>query len=479
VPQPTAGANELLHEASPYLRQHAFNPVQWRAWKPATLRLAVEQQKPIFLSSGYSTCHWCHVMQHESFEDAGVAALLNAHFVPIKLDREERPDVDGVYMTFLQATEGHGGWPLSIFLAPDLTPLMAGTYYPRDTFVELLRGVARFWKDPKGREEGLAASRSVMRQLQAQAAKPAPPDDEGGGSGGASSAGAAAGQPVQSAMASMLAALTGRGSASASGGASHGAVGAGAPNAWLYALAADACKSTLMALTQRFDRRNGGFGAAPKFPRPTELQFLALAAAQLGARAAAAARPAASAPTTHAAVPFMITRAMREELARAGFTADQVRAMTPADAHAALQRAQGGGGGGGGASAAASTGGNRQQTQDSWVHAVGRLVTATQLAPDALLALPPGTTPAGAALGRLWFSLRRMAAGGVHDLVGGGFHRYSTDARWHVPHFEKMTYDQAAIVKALADAYLLTGDAALASAGIGVSCSLARGRAWR
>src|SRR5687768_1078692 len=123
-------ANRLQGERSPYLLQHADNPVDWYPWGPEALARARDEQKPIFLSVGYSTCHWCHVMAHESFEHAGVAALLNAHFVSIKVDREERPDLDRVYMLFVQATTGQGGWPMSVFLTPDLQPFFGGTYYP-------------------------------------------------------------------------------------------------------------------------------------------------------------------------------------------------------------------------------------------------------------------------------------------------------------------------------------------------------------
>ena len=137
--------NQLAGEKSPYLLQHQHNPVEWMPWGEEAFELARRQNKPIFLSVGYSTCHWCHVMEHESFESETVAAVMNEYFVNIKVDREERPDVDRVYMTFVQATTGHGGWPMSVFLTPDLKPFYGGTYFPPDDrygrpgFVSLLK----------------------------------------------------------------------------------------------------------------------------------------------------------------------------------------------------------------------------------------------------------------------------------------------------------------------------------------------------
>src|SRR6202140_3155247 len=124
--------NRLAHETSPYLRQHARNPVDWYPWGPEALERARELNRPIFLSVGYSACHWCHVMEHESFEDAEVARLLNEHFVSIKVDREERPDLDQIYMAAVQLLTGQGGWPMSVFLTPDLRPFTGGTYFPPD-----------------------------------------------------------------------------------------------------------------------------------------------------------------------------------------------------------------------------------------------------------------------------------------------------------------------------------------------------------
>src|SRR6185295_8483304 len=147
--------NALAHEKSPYLLQHADNPVAWLPWGEAAFAKARAEQKPIFLSIGYSTCHWCHVMAHESFENAETAKILNAHYVAIKVDREERPDVDRVYMAYVQAMTGHGGWPLSAWLTPELKPFYGGTYFPpedrqgRPGFPSLLQAIAMGWKrDP-------------------------------------------------------------------------------------------------------------------------------------------------------------------------------------------------------------------------------------------------------------------------------------------------------------------------------------------
>ena len=144
--------NRLIHEKSPYLLQHANNPVEWYPWGEAAFAMARSENRPIFLSIGYSTCHWCHVMERESFENPAVAELLNRHFVSIKVDREERPDVDRVYMLFVQSTTGSGGWPMSVFLTPELQPFLGGTYYPpedrygRPGFATLLQRLAEIWQ---------------------------------------------------------------------------------------------------------------------------------------------------------------------------------------------------------------------------------------------------------------------------------------------------------------------------------------------
>ena len=162
-------SNRLARESSPYLRQHAQNPVDWFPWGEEAFAAARARDLPIFLSIGYSTCHWCHVMERESFEDAAVAAVLNETCVSIKVDREERPDVDRVYMAFVQATTGQGGWPMSVWLTPDLKPFHGGTYFPpsgrwgRPGFVDLLREIARVWRDE--RPKVLAASSVVVDRL--------------------------------------------------------------------------------------------------------------------------------------------------------------------------------------------------------------------------------------------------------------------------------------------------------------------------
>jgi len=285
--------NRLAEEHSPYLLQHKDNPVDWYSWGADAFERARQEDKPIFLSIGYSTCHWCHVMEHESFENRGVAEVLNRHFVAIKVDREERPDVDRVYMTFVQATTGSGGWPMSVWLTPSLQPFYGGTYFPpsskwgRPGFIDILKEIARAWEEDRARIE--TSAESITERLR----------ELGRDSGG---------RPVPE----------------------PGVLDEG-----------------VRQFATAFDARRGGFGDAPKFPRPSELLFL-----------------------------------LREH-ARTGST--NARDMV--------------------------------------------LVT-----------------------------LRAMALGGMRDHVGGGFHRYSVDGNWRVPHFEKMLYDQAQLVLAYLEAAQATGD---------------------
>ena len=218
--------NRLQHEPSPYLRQHAGNPVDWRPWGEEAFAAARRDDRPIFLSIGYSTCHWCHVMEHESFEHDGIARLLNEHFVSIKVDREERPDVDRVYMAFVQATTGAGGWPMSVWLTPDLKPFLGGTYFPpsgrggRPGFEDVLREIARRWSS--GRDALVRSADSILDRLREMQQR---------GSGGAA------------------------GEAAAVAGV-------------------DALAAGVRQFAEAFDARHGGFGGAPKFPRPAELLFL-------------------------------------------------------------------------------------------------------------------------------------------------------------------------------------------------------------
>ena len=286
--------NRLAGERSPYLLQHANNPVDWYAWGDEAIERSRREDKPIFLSVGYSTCHWCHVMEHESFENPAIAELLNDHFVSIKVDREERPDVDRVYMSFVQATTGSGGWPMSVFLTPELKPFYGGTYFPpsskwgRPGFADLLAELARVWKEDRTRVNDAAAE--LTERLK---------------------------------------------SVTASAGAENEVADT------------EALDRGVEQFQMAFDRRHAGFGGAPKFPRPSELLFL-----------------------------------LRE--------------------HA------------------------RRQSQPP-------LFMATE-------------------------TLRAMALGGMRDHIGGGFHRYSVDAEWRVPHFEKMLYDQAQLVLAYLDAAQATAD---------------------
>ncbi len=288
--------NALIHETSPYLLQHAHNPVDWYPWGPEALRKAKEEDKPILLSVGYSACHWCHVMERESFEDEETARVMNACFVNIKVDREERPDLDAIYMTAVQLMTGRGGWPMTVFLTPDQKPFFCGTYFPKEDrhglpgFRRVLAGVANAYGEK--RHKVLGDADAVTAALAASL--------QGGGEGG--------GAPA------LDAALLGRAAA---------------------------------AIAEGYDPVDGGFGGAPKFPPSMALGFLMRAA-------------------------------VRE--------------------------------------------GNRR-----YLDIVGH-------------------------------TLARMAAGGICDQLGGGFHRYSVDAHWLVPHFEKMLYDNALLGRAYLEAHLLTGD---------------------
>lgn len=171
--------NRLIREASPYLLQHAHNPVDWHAWNAETLAKAEAEGRPIFLSVGYATCHWCHVMEEESFDDEEVAALINAHFVPVKIDREERPDLDAIYIAATQLQQGHAGWPNSVFLRPDGRPFHTGTYFPKPQFMQLLEAVAGAWADPGKRPEidrvADALSEAIARQSRARLGASAAP----------------------------------------------------------------------------------------------------------------------------------------------------------------------------------------------------------------------------------------------------------------------------------------------------------------
>jgi uncharacterized protein len=294
--------NRLAGETSPYLLQHAHNPVDWYPWGPEALDRAKTEDKPIFLSIGYAACHWCHVMERESFEDAATAADLNRDFVAIKVDREERPDLDQVYMAAVQAMTGSGGWPMSVFLTPDGHPFYSGTYFPPQpahglpSFRQALAGAARAWRDE--RLEVVAAGQRLADALTAQSRLPT---------------------DGPAATAELLA-------------------------------------GTVDALRSRFDTLNGSWGGAPKFPQPMTLDFL------LGRIAAGDRRP-----TT------------------------MVR-----------------------------------------------------------------------------YTLDRMADGGIHDQLGGGFHRYATDPIWLVPHFEQMLYDNAQLARTYLRAWATLGIEACRDVAVGV-----------
>ena len=229
--------NRLAREQSPYLLQHQHNPVDWYPWGPEAFERARAEDKPIFLSVGYSTCHWCHVMEHESFEHPQVAEVLNRDFVSIKVDREERPDVDRVYMTFVQATTGSGGWPMSVWLTPALEPFYGGTYFPpasrwgRPGFVEVLEEIARVWREE--REKVVRSAANIVNRMRQSAPRRGPEQ------------------------------------------------GARAPHDRIPGV--DSLATAVEQFASSFDRRRGGFGDAPKFPRPSELLFLLREHARTGA----------------------------------------------------------------------------------------------------------------------------------------------------------------------------------------------------
>jgi len=288
-----AHTNRLAREKSPYLLQHAHNPVDWFAWGEEAFARARAENKPIFLSIGYSTCHWCHVMERESFENEKVGAFLNEHFVSIKVDREERPDVDKIYMTFVQATTGGGGWPMNVFLTPGLKPFFGGTYFSPDNrqgrpgFLQVLRQIVTLWRERHG--ELAASADEIHARLEAATA--------------------------------------------------HTATGN-------LILTAEALRDAAARVKSSYDPRHGGFGGAPKFPQPSLLMVLLRCARR--------------------------------------FHDDEA-------AHMVLHTGE------------------------------------------------------------------RMAAGGIHDQLGGGFARYAVDAGWLVPHFEKMLYDNAQLAQFYLDAHLISG----------------------
>ena len=292
--------NRLACEKSPYLLQHAHNPVDWFAWNAEAFEKARAENKPVFLSIGYSTCHWCHVMERETFEDEAVGNFLNGHFVSIKVDREERPDVDKIYMAFLQSTIGGGGWPLNVFLTPDLKPFFGGTYFPPEPhhglpcFLELLGQIRDVWQQRHG--EVLDSAAEIHACLEAATANPPPADT---------------------------------------------------------ALTSDTLRCAGQMFQQMFDPRHGGFGVAPKFPQP--------------------------------GIPSLLLRCAK----RFGDAEAMQMVLRTCDA---------------------------------------------------------------------------MAAGGIHDQIGGGFARYAVDAAWLLPHFEKMLYDNAQLAQLFLDAFLVSGDARHAEA---------------
>ena len=291
---PKGASNALINEKSPYLLQHAGNPVNWYPWGEEAFQKARKEDKPIFLSIGYATCHWCHVMAHESFEDEEVARILNKYYISIKVDREERPDIDKIYMSVCQALTGRGGWPLTILMTPEGKPFFAGTYFPKTArmgmpgLIDILNQIAAMWE--KDRARILKTGQEITNAIK-------PGSD---------------------------------------------------PDSPVHVVSVDTLKKGYSQLASRFDTKWGGFGASPKFPTPHQLTFL--------------------------------LRWHRR-------SAD----------------------------------------------------------PDALKMVEK--------------SLDKMRHGGIYDQIGSGFHRYSVDEQWLVPHFEKMLYDQAMLAMAYIEAFQVTGGA--------------------
>jgi uncharacterized protein len=286
-------SNRLINETSPYLLQHAHNPVEWYAWGEEAFAKAKAEDKPLLISIGYSACHWCHVMEHESFEDEATAKLMNEHFVNIKVDMEERPDVDQIYMTFVQLTTGRGGWPMNVFVTPDKLPFFGGTYFPPEqrygmpSWQQILVSIAEAWRDR--RDELLHSANEIVGELRR----------------------------------------------------------VGLAEISTAAVSTDQLDSAFQSFVRTFDKTNGGFGGAPKFPPSMSLEFL-------------------------------------------------LRYWKRTGDDAALEIAK--------------------------------------------------------------FTARKMAEGGIYDQLGGGFHRYAVDAIWLVPHFEKMLYDNAQLIRIYVHLFQITGD---------------------
>jgi uncharacterized protein YyaL (SSP411 family) len=354
-------ADRLRRATSPYLLQHADNPVDWWPWSDEAFAEARRRGVPVLLSVGYSACHWCHVMAHESFEDEQIAAMMNEHLVSIKVDREERPDVDAVYMTATQAMTGQGGWPMTVFMTPEREPFYCGTYFPREQFRRLVLGVAGAWREDPGDVTGQA------RHIAAALAERA----------GAASAGLlAGGRPDDP--------------------------GPGAQQL------DRACAEAVAGLAADYDARRGGFGGAPKFPPSMVIEFL----------------------LRH-----------HERTATSPAPPDQEPARNAGPAGEAGPAGSAGEAGEGGQTGEAASGGP------------GGAASSGGLA----LSMAAGTAEA-------------MARGGMYDQLGGGFARYSVDADWIVPHFEKMLYDNALLARAYLHLWRRTGSA-LARRVAGETCA--------
>ncbi|RIA87673.1 hypothetical protein C1645_827460 [Glomus cerebriforme] len=342
--------NRLANEKSPYLLQHADNPVDWYPWGEEAFKKAREENKLIFLSVGYSTCHWCHVMAHESFENENIAKIMNENFVNVKVDREVQPDVDRMYMIFVQSMTGGGGWPMSVFLTPELYPVFGGTYFPpkdqygRAGFPSLLNQMATLWKE-KGEEMKKAGAEAIESLRQFSYKKNT--------------------------------------------------------DQITPSLNMKAAHKLHQYFTQAFDDDEGGFDgkSEPKFPTPVQFHFL--------------------------------LRHYYYTLADLGKAEERFAIMSIQEIK---ERGQ--------------TLGIDFKDCENEAQFLKKLQTVVDSRKKA----------AEKDLDMVKFTLKKIAMGGIHDHVGNGFHRYSTDKYWHIPHFEKMLYDQAQLLMSYAEVYLITKD---------------------
>ncbi|MBC6490959.1 thioredoxin domain-containing protein [Flavihumibacter stibioxidans] len=436
-------ANRLASETSPYLLQHAHNPVDWFPWGDEALSMAREQQKPILVSIGYAACHWCHVMERESFEDARVAAFMNELFINIKIDREERPDLDHIYMDAVQSMTGSGGWPLNVFLTPEGKPFYGGTYFPpqaafnRPSWSDVLHGIAGSWRDRRD-EVYSQAERLTGHLVQANAIGKIKEPSAAGMSDAIRDGGEAGAGMSETGGGAASGAAIGRPAASDAAASDAAASNAAASNA----AASNAAASNAAA---------SGEGVSKDAVSGKEVD------GDSANREAVTDQPvneATSVGKTGAGADFL--QNMSDTLYK-----DQLHAM----ATALLKTADKQEGGFGQAPKFPQTMSIAYLFRYAWlfsdrhprpgaVHPSGGTRRVNSSRPGGEAEFPQ----AGEAMQHALLSVEKMMRGGIYDQLGGGLARYSTDNDWLVPHFEKMLYDQALFIGVLCDAYQLTGD---------------------